>query len=342
MIKPLFSDNGKVRIIDQTLLPSEYKIIEINDHIQMAEAIKRLAIRGAPAIGIAAAFGLVLGLRQNEDVSVEKFYQKMNEIADLLNATRPTAVNLSWALNKMKTKAQQYQQLSISEILRRMWQDAEEIHTDDIQRCINIGKNGNDIVPENANILTHCNAGGLATGGLGTALGVIITAHQSGKKIKVFADETRPLLQGARLTAWELDQENVEHEICTDNTAGFLMQQGNVDMIVTGADRIAANGDSANKIGTYSLAVLAKHHNIPFYIAAPNSTIDSNIKSGNDIPIEFRSDREVKYIGGHQVAPEKSSAITPAFDVTPAELIKGIITEEKVYNFPYDFTDLKD
>ena len=339
MIKPLFMENGIVRIIDQTLLPRKFKIIEINDHIQMAEAIKCLAIRGAPAIGIAASYGLVLGLKDFQDSP--KFFQKFEEISRLLNATRPTAVNLSWALGEMKNVAETFRSLSTKEIWQKLLEKAGQIHENDIQRCINIGKNGNEIIPQNAKILTHCNAGGLATGGLGTALGVIITAHKSGKNINVFVDETRPLLQGARLTAWELGKENVPHEICTDNTAGFLMQKGKVDVIVVGADRIALNGDAANKIGTYSLAVMAKYHGIPMYIAAPNSTIDTNIKSGDEIPIEFRSDREVKFIGETQVAPIDSNAVTPAFDVTPGELITGIITEEMVYNYPYDFCHLK-
>ncbi len=342
MIKPIFVQSGKVKIIDQTLLPLEYKLLEIKNHIQMAEAIKRLAIRGAPAIGIAAAFGLVLGLKDCKIESKEFFFHKLNEILELLNSTRPTAVNLSWALQKMKKNANDYRVFPIAEILEKLWVDAENLHKDDISRCINIGKMGNELIPDNANILTHCNAGGLATGGFGTALGVIITAHQSGKNIKVFVDETRPLLQGARLTAWELEQEKIDYEICTDNSAGFLMQKGKVDLIITGADRIATNGDTANKIGTYSLAIMAKYHNIPFYIAAPNSTIDINIKTGDEIPIEYRSEKEVKNIGDHQIALKKSKAITPAFDVTPGNLISGIITDEMVYNFPYEFTHLKD
>ena len=340
MIKPLFVENDIVRIIDQTLLPLEYKLIVINDHIQMAKAIKRLAIRGAPAIGIAAAYGLVLGLKEYKNSP--HFFQKLDEISALLNATRPTAVNLSWSLGEMKKEAETHKSLSTQKIWEKLRKKAGQIHSDDIDRCIRIGKNGNSIVPDKASILTHCNAGGLATGGLGTALGVIITAHQSGKQINVIADETRPLLQGARLTTWELDQENVHHELCTDNTAGFLMKKGKVDIVIVGADRIAINGDTANKIGTYTLAVLARFHKIPFYIAAPNSTIDKTLALGNEIPIEFRSELEVKYIGGYQVAPEMTRAITPAFDVTPAELISGIITEEKVYNYPYNFRHLKD
>lgn len=335
MIQPLFTENGKVRIVDQTLLPKEYKIIEIENDNEMAGAIKRLAVRGAPAIGIAAAFGLVLGLKRYRDAETADFLAQLERISAKLNATRPTAVNLSWALERMKAKAESLSHFSTEKIWEKLWREAENIHSDDIERCKKIGVNGSQLIPARANILTHCNAGGLATGGLGTALGVIITAHQSGKELKVYVDETRPLLQGARLTAWELGQENIDHEICTDNAAGFLIQQGSIDMVITGADRIAGNGDSANKIGTYSLAILAKYHHIPFYIAAPESTIDRKIATGKEIPIEFRHENEVKIIGGHAIAPKESKAVTPAFDVTSAELISGIITEEKVYTYPY-------
>jgi methylthioribose-1-phosphate isomerase len=335
MIQPLFTENGKVRIVDQTLLPKEYKIIEIENDNEMAGAIKRLAVRGAPAIGIAAAFGLVLGLKRFRDAETADFLAQLERISAKLNATRPTAVNLSWALERMKAKAESLSHFSTEKIWEKLWREAENIHSDDIERCKKIGVNGSQLIPARANILTHCNAGGLATGGLGTALGVIITAHQSGRELKVYVDETRPLLQGARLTAWELGQENIHHEICTDNAAGFLMQQGKIDMVITGADRIATNGDSANKIGTYSLAVLAKYHHIPFYIAAPESTIDRKIATGNEIPIEFRHENEVKIIGGYTIAPRESKAVTPAFDVTPGKLISGIITEEKVYTYPY-------
>lgn len=340
MIKPLFIENEKIKIIDQTKLPGEYQKIEITDHIQMAEAIKRLAIRGAPAIGIAAAYGLVLGLKKYCEPDI--FFHKLNEISEFLKATRPTAVNLSWALGEMKKESETYKKLPTAEIWQKLWEKAGQIHEDDIRRCQAIGKIGNNIVPEKASILTHCNTGGLATGGLGTALGVIITAHQAGKQINVIVDETRPLLQGARLTAWELAQENIHHELCTDSTAGFLMQKGKVDMVIVGADRIAANGDTANKIGTYSLAVLAQYHQVPFYVAAPESTLDCNLESGTDIPIEYRSELELKVIGNYLLAPDQTRGITPAFDVTPAELITGIITDERLYQYPYNFSRLKD
>ncbi len=338
MIKPLFIENGQVKIIDQTRLPGEYKNITINDHQEMGEAIKRLAIRGAPAIGIAAAYGLVLGLKRSRKSTSGQFFEDLAEIKQHLLATRPTAVNLSWALQEMENCALKYSDLPTPDIWQKLWVKAGEIHKDDIQRCIAIGNNGNLLIKDHMNILTHCNTGGLATGGLGTALGIIITAHQSGKNINVFADETRPLLQGARLTAWELAQVGIHHEICTDSTAGFLMEKGKVDLVIVGADRITKNGDVANKIGTYSLAVLADYHNIPFYVAGPQSTIDSSLDTGQDIPIEYRSELEVKYMGEEQLSPEMTRAITPAFDVTPGKLISGIITERKIYSFPYNFT----
>ncbi len=341
MIKPLFIEDGQVKIVDQTKLPGDYIKITVKDHLEMAEAIKRLSIRGAPAIGIAAAYGLALGLKDYHNWSKMEFFSQLNEIAGFLNATRPTAMNLSWALTQMRNVAEKNKELTIEKIWQLLWEKAGEIHTDDINRCQKIGALGNTLVPEKAGILTHCNAGGLATGGLGTALGVIITAHKMGKTINVIVDETRPLLQGARLTSWELEQENIHHEICTDSAAGFLMQRKKVDMVIVGADRIAANGDAANKIGTYSLGVLAKYHKIPFYIAAPNSTIDKSIKSGENIPIEYRSELEVKYIQGYQLAPDKTRGITPAFDITPGHLISGIITEDRIYQYPYDFSDLK-
>jgi len=337
MIKPLFIENNKVFIVDQTLLPVEYKKIEIKSHIDMADAIKRLAIRGAPAIGIAACFGLVLGIKEHINSTKDIFYAKLEKISELLVKTRPTAVNLSWALNRMKKKSKNIQHLPNIDIWNILWKEACNIHLEDIQMCEAIGKNGNTLIPQNANILTHCNTGGLATGGLGTALGVIITARQSGKHIHVYADETRPLLQGARLTAWELEQEKVPYHVCTDSTAGYLMATKKIDLIIVGADRIAANGDTANKIGTYSLAVLAKFHKIPFYIAAPTSTIDTKIKSGKEINIENRSENEIKFIDNIQITPKKSKAITPAFDITPHSLITNIITEENIFHLPYLF-----
>lgn len=337
MIKPLFWENDRLFIVDQTLLPKEYRRIEISDHLEMANAIKRLAIRGAPAIGIAAAAGLVVGLKPYIHLQSDLFMEQLSEIAEILNGTRPTAVNLAWALRRMKSVAEKNRNRPAAEIWKSLFYECQTIHAEDIQMCQAIGQNGQRLIPENAQIITHCNSGGLATGGLGTALGVIISAHQAGKRIHVFVDETRPLLQGARLTAWELAEEKVPYTLICDNMAAYVMKKNKIDLVVVGADRIAANGDTANKIGTYGLAVLAAYHNIPFYVAAPTSTIDCEIPSGNQIPIEERQENEVRNIFGMPIAPAHSPAISPAFDVTPAGLITGIITEKKTYHYPYAF-----
>ncbi|MCF7884915.1 MAG: S-methyl-5-thioribose-1-phosphate isomerase [Candidatus Marinimicrobia bacterium] len=331
MIKPLFWEADTLKIVDQTKLPEQYQLIEINDHQEMAEAIKRLSIRGAPAIGIAAAFGLVVGLRQFRDLSKVEFFKKLDAISDILLNTRPTAVNLEWALKRMKQIARENENLNNKKIIKILTKEAQKIHEEDIISCQKIGKNGAEIIPQKAQILTHCNTGGLATGGLGTALGVIITAHKQNKDIKVFVDETRPLLQGARLTMWELEHENIPCTLNTDSMAGYLMAHENIDLVIVGADRITKNGDAANKIGTYSLAVLADYHNIPFYVAAPSSTIDLNLKSGKEIPIEFRSGREISNFRNTQTAPKNCSTISPAFDVTPNKLISEIVTESGFY-----------
>jgi len=337
MIKPLFWQKDQLFIVDQTLLPVKYKRIEIKNHLDMADAIKRLAIRGAPAIGIAAAFGLVLGLKPFTNASQDSFFSKLAEISDILRNTRPTAVNLSWALRRMKNLAQSLRDAPVPLIWERLSNEAQQIHQEDIDMCLRIAKNGQSLIPRNAGILTHCNTGGLATGGLGTALGIIITAHKSGKNIHVFVDETRPLLQGSRLTAWELMQENVPFTLIADNMAAYIMLSGKTDAVIVGADRIAASGDAANKIGTYGLAVLAKYHKVPFYIAAPSSTIDPSISSGKEIIIEGRSGTEVREIFGVKIAPEDCPAISPAFDVTPNSLITAIITEQQVFRPPYSF-----
>jgi methylthioribose-1-phosphate isomerase len=331
MIKPLFWEEDTLKIIDQTKLPEQYELLEINNHLEMADAIKRLAIRGAPAIGIAAAFGLVVGLDQHKQLSSQKFFEKLDEIYEILINTRPTAVNLEWALQRMRDVALQNNNKDNREIIELLLNEAQKIHSEDIESCKKIGQEGAVLIPQNARILTHCNTGGLATGGLGTALGVIITAYQQNKNIQVFVDETRPLLQGARLTGWELEQENVPCTLNTDNMAAYLMAEENIDLIIVGADRIARNGDVANKIGTYGLAVLADYHDIPFYVAAPTSTIDRNIKSGEEIPIEFREGNEIATFQGRQIAPPQCSTISPAFDITPANLISKIITENGFY-----------
>lgn len=337
MIKPLYWENNRLFILDQTLLPAEYRWIEITSHLEMAEAIRRLAIRGAPAIGIAAAAGLVVGLKPYTNLPTPQFLEKLTSIANLLNATRPTAVNLAWALRRMKRVAKKNQHRPAPEIWESLLRECQLIHAEDIQMCQAIGQNGQRLIPDNAQIITHCNTGGLATGGLGTALGIIMTAHNAGKRVHVFVDETRPLLQGARLTAWELAEEKVPHTLICDNMAAYVMKEKKIDLVLVGADRIAANGDTANKIGTYGLAVLAAHHKVPFYVAAPSSTIDSAISSGIQIPIEERQGNEVRSIFGMPIAPTQSPAISPAFDVTPANLIGGIITEKKIFHAPYHF-----
>ncbi len=337
MIQPIFRENDTLWIVDQTLLPAEYKRIKISDHLEMAESIRRLAIRGAPAIGIAAAYGLVLGLKPFADASQDLFFSKLAEISDILRNTRPTAVNLSWALQRMKNLAQSLTDTPVPIIWKHLLSEAQQIHQEDIDMCLRIAQNGQSLIPQNAGILTHCNTGGLATGGLGTALGIIITAHKSGKNIHVFVDETRPLLQGSRLTAWELMQENVPFTLISDNMAAYIMSSGKTDAVIVGADRIAANGDTANKIGTYGLAVLAKYHSVPFYIAAPSSTIDPSILNGKEIVIEERSGAEVREIFGVKIAPEDCPAISPAFDITPNNLISAIITEKDVIEPPYCF-----
>ncbi|MGC9363996.1 MAG: S-methyl-5-thioribose-1-phosphate isomerase [Fidelibacterota bacterium] len=337
MIKPLFWENDRLFIVDQTLLPAEYRRIEISSHLEMAEAIRRLAIRGAPAIGIAAAAGLVVGLKPYIHRRSDLFMEKLNEISDILNGTRPTAVNLAWAIRRMKSVADKNRNRPTTEIWESLLRECQSIHAEDIQMCQAIGQNGQRLIPDNAQIITHCNTGGLATGGLGTALGIIMTAHNAGKRVHVFVDETRPLLQGARLTAWELAEEKVPHTLICDNMAAYVMKEKKIDLVIVGADRIAANGDTANKIGTYGLAVLAAHHKVPFYVAAPSSTIDSDIPSGTQIPIEERQENEVRSIFGAAITPAQSPAISPAFDVTPANLISGIITEKKIFHAPYTF-----
>jgi methylthioribose-1-phosphate isomerase len=338
MIKPLFWEDGKLFIVDQTRLPLKYSLVEIKNHVEMAEAIKRLAIRGAPAIGIAAASGMVVGLRSylNEDTS--EFFNKVEEIASFLSNTRPTAVNLTWAIERMKKTAINNKGLPIANLWEKLLQEAKTIHAEDIEMCKGIAENGSQLLPDSANVITHCNAGGLATGGLGTALGVIIIAHKSGKNIHVYVDETRPLLQGARLTTWELIQEKVPFTLCTDSMAGYIMSEKKVDAVIVGADRIAQNGDVANKIGTYGLAVLANFHRIPFYVAAPTSTIDKKTRSGKEIIIEERSDEEIVKVYDKRIAPRNCPVIAPAFDITPSQLITAIITEDTIYHPPFKFS----
>ena len=327
-------NNGHVRLIDQTKLPLEEKYIKTDDYRVVCDAIYHLAIRGAPAIGVAGAYACVLVANKIEETKFDKFVNIFLEKADEIGATRPTAVNLMWAVKQMKNKATNFSG-SVDELKINLLNLAHEIREDDIERCHNLGLHGANLIPDDANVMTICNTGGLATSGIGTALGVIQYAHAQGKDLKVHVCETRPLLQGARLNTWELKRTKTPFTLMTDSMAAQTMEKINIDGIFVGADRIASNGDTANKIGTYSLAVLAKYHGVPFYVAAPLSTVDYDIESGNDISVEERSLEEVTRIKGVQFTDEDIEVTTPAFDVTPAELIHGIITEKGVASYPY-------
>jgi len=324
--------DGAVRLLDQSKLPAVVEFLDCRDYQVVADAIRTLKVRGAPAIGVTAAMGVALGAQAVHTTDYSSFAQAVVKICDELAATRPTAVNLFWALERMKQKLASLRDQPVAVIKRLLVDESQAILEEDINLCKRMGRHGAELIQDGQTVLTHCNAGSLATAGYGTALGVIRAAHDQGKKIKVIADETRPVLQGARLTAWELMQDHIPVTLITDNMAGSLMRQGKIQLCVVGADRIAANGDVANKIGTYSVAVLAKAHNIPFYVAAPYSTIDLKTKSGDEIPIEQRNPLEVTSIhGSHPVAPTDVTVYNPAFDVTPAELITGIITERGVF-----------
>jgi methylthioribose-1-phosphate isomerase len=326
--------NGAVRLIDQRRLPGEEIFIECRDYLTVAEAIRTLAVRGAPAIGVTAALGLAIGARTIEATSFELFWTRFSEICAVMAATRPTAVNLFWAIARMKTCAQNHRQLSTASLKARLEQEALNILAEDIANNRQMGLYGQTLIADQARILTHCNAGALATAGYGTALGVIRAAVEQGKQVQVVADETRPVLQGARLTAWELHKDGIPVTLIADNMAASLMQRGMIDLVIVGADRIAANGDVANKIGTYGVAALAHMHGIPFYVAAPLSTIDSAIPSGDHIPIEERQPDEVTHIGEHQIAPTGVAVLNPAFDVTPHAYVHAIITEVGVLRPP--------
>lgn len=330
-----------LKILDQTRLPVEVIYRIATTYEQVAEAIEKMEVRGAPAIGAAAAFGYALGAMQYAG-GLEGLQSHMEQVQNRLAGTRPTAVNLFWALRRMEDRLRdQHEVKDLTEIRKALVEEAESIADDDRRVNRLIGEHGNTIVPTESNILTHCNAGALATVEYGTALGVIRAAHQVGKKVHVYADETRPFLQGARLTAFELMNDKIPVTLIADNMAGFLMQQGKIDLVIVGADRIAANGDTANKIGTYSLAVLAHAHGIPFYVAAPTSTIDLKVPSGQDIPIEERHPKEIREVFGVQVAPVEVPVYNPAFDVTPSKSITGIITEKGIVSSPYSVNLLK-
>jgi methylthioribose-1-phosphate isomerase len=334
MLPTITWKDDKVVLIDQRLLPGEEAYIECVDHIQIAEAIEKMAIRGAPAIGVAAAYGVALGVKNIEDSDDrdDKFGRILNRLKD----TRPTARNLFWALERMKQVYDIHIHLALPELKERMIEEAIAIDQEDVDTNKRIGFWGRELVQDGQTILTHCNAGALATAGYGTALGIIRAAFEQGKKIRVFADETRPFLQGARLTCWELDRDGIPVVLIADNMAGYLMKKGSISAVITGADRIAGNGDTANKIGTYSVAVLAKEHGLPFYVAAPLSTIDFELKNGDAIPIEERDPDEVRKLEGRCITIPHVKVMNPAFDVTPARYITAIITERGVAKPPFE------
>jgi len=331
-VKPILFENNVLKMIDQRLLPTEEVWLEYTDYQAVAEAIKTMVVRGAPAIGVAAAFGAAFGARDIIAGSFSEFEREFAAVCQVLAATRPTAVNLFWALERMQACARENASLAGADLKERLLAEAVEIAAEDERLNRAMGAHGEALIPPGARILTHCNAGALATGGYGTALGVVRAAAEAGKNVSVIADETRPWLQGARLTTWELMHDNIPVTLISDNMAGYLMSKGEIDCVIVGADRIAANGDTANKIGTYSVAVLAKEHEIPFYVAAPISTIDLKLADGSGIPIEERGPEEVTHSGGKRIAPEGVKVRNPAFDVTPARYIAGIITEHGVAN----------
>jgi methylthioribose-1-phosphate isomerase len=325
-------------MIDQRKLPSAEVYVSCRTANDVAKAIKTMVIRGAPAIGVAAAMGIALGMRRSKATGTKQFTTEFQKLCDLMAGTRPSAVNLFWAIERMKRAFAGAAQggASVDELKNRLEAEARPTHAEDDQSCRDMGAIGAELVPDDARNLTHCNAGALATAGYGTALGVIRAAAEAGKKVAVFADETRPFLQGARLTAWELVKDGIDTTVITDNMTASMMRQANIDLVVVGADRIAANGDVANKIGTYGVAVLAKEHGIPFYVAAPLSTIDLNTLDGSGIPIEERSDREVTHVGSYRLTPEGARIRNPAFDVTPARYVTAIVTELGIARAPYE------
>jgi methylthioribose-1-phosphate isomerase len=331
--------DGFLELIDQRKLPCEVVKVECRDVEQLYEAIKTLAVRGAPAIGVAAAYGLVLALQKaSAGDGLKSGIVLLEKSSEYLASSRPTGANLFWALERVKKRAEGFvgkrPEANLQALREHVLGEANAICAEDVDMCRRIGENGAKFIKDGAGILTHCNAGALATAGQGTALSVMFEAQKAGKKFRVYVDETRPLLQGARLTAWELQQAGVDVTVICDNMAGWLMKQGKIDAVMTGADRIAANGDAANKIGTYSLSILAREHNVPFYIAAPSSTFDLSIKSGAEIPIEQRGADEVRCFGGTKVAPDGVDVYSPAFDVTEAKDISAIITERGVIEKP--------
>ena len=340
MIKTVEYLDGVVRMIDQTRLPLEKVFVDCKSIDDVANAIKTMVIRGAPAIGVSAAMGVSLGAESINSVNFDAFYSEMEKKCIPLANSRPTAVNLTWGIERMKRVARESRLLSIPELKKKLKQEALDICKEDIESNMAMGNFGQTLINDGSTVLTHCNAGALATAGFGTALGVIRAAVNAGKKIDVLADETRPFLQGARLTVWELMEDNIPVKLITDNMSGFFMKNNQVDAVVVGADRIAGNGDVANKIGTYMVAVLAQKHQIPFYVAAPISTLDLSLNSGDEIPIEQRSEDEVVSLNNKRITPEGASAAHPAFDITPNDLVTAIITDKGIAKTPYT-TSLK-
>jgi methylthioribose-1-phosphate isomerase len=335
MIQTLEWTNAGVVFIDQTKLPTEEVYVTCTTHEQVADVIRNMVVRGAPAIGVAAAMGIALGVKNSKAENGADLKKDFDQICEAIRQTRPTAVNLFWAIRRMTEKFESLRARPIVQIQQALVEEAQRMHAEDIAANQAMGRHGATLMPSSGGVLTHCNAGALATAGYGTALGVIRAAVEAGKKIHVYADETRPFLQGSRLTAWELMKDGIPTTVISDNMAGVMMQQGKIGAIVVGADRIAANGDVANKIGTYTLAILAKEHAIPFYVAAPISTVDLATPDGGKIPIEQRNAREVTHIGGKQMVPDGVQVENPAFDVTPAKYVAAIITERGIARAPY-------
>jgi methylthioribose-1-phosphate isomerase len=335
MIQTLEWTDSGVRFIDQTKLPTEETYLTAKTYEQVADAIRNMVVRGAPAIGVAAAMGIALGVKNSKAETVGELKREFEQISELIGKTRPTAVNLFWAIRRMRDKFELLRVRPLAQIKQALIEEAQRMHAEDIAANQAMGRHGATLMPASGGVLTHCNAGALATCGYGTALGVIRAAVEQGKKIHVYADETRPFLQGSRLTAWELMKDGIPTTVISDNMAGAMMKQGKIAAIVVGADRIAANGDVANKIGTYTVAVLAKEHGIPFYVAAPFSTIDLDTADGSKIPIEQRSKNEVTHFAGKAIAPEGVDVENPAFDVTPAEYVTAIVTERGIARAPY-------
>ena len=336
MIKTLEWTEAGVRFIDQTKLPTEEVYVTCKDYKEVANAIRTMIVRGAPAIGVAAAMGVAIGAQRSKATTLTELERQLDVVCNAIAETRPTAVNLFWAIRRMREKFDELRSLPVERIKTELVAEAQRMHVEDIAANEAMGRHGAVLLPNSGGILTHCNAGALATAGYGTALGVIRAAVESGKKLHVFADETRPFLQGSRLTAWELMKDGIPTTVIADNMAGAMMRQGKIGAVVVGADRIAANGDVANKIGTYTVAVLAKEHGIPFYVAAPTSTVDLNTPDGSKIPIEQRASTEVTHLAGKQIAPDAVRVENPAFDVTPSKYVAAIITERGVARAPYE------